>query len=248
MVTRRFPKVLLNPAAVLICIVSFCGLAFAVPNCVIGKLCGNTCIPIDRECHIDPVIEKPAGQPTPISTSTVTTPTSSSARTSEVAITSSQSSAGQSPKVATANRSSLGSSYWIVAIVIVVGIGIIAGLAGVKGKVLDLDTSGEAKWPFFPKRPLTRPEQVLYFRLKKALPEHIILAQVQLSRILGVRKGHNYWAWNNRINRMSADFVVCNKDSGIVAVSNLTILLTNGRTERSQIQRKTGHSTRLESR
>jgi very-short-patch-repair endonuclease len=76
-------------------------------------------------------------------------------------------------------------------------------------------------WPFYAKKPLSLPEQVLYFRLVQALPDHIILAQVQLSRLLGVKKGHNYQAWFNRINRMSADFVVCKKDSSIVAVIEL---------------------------
>jgi very-short-patch-repair endonuclease len=81
--------------------------------------------------------------------------------------------------------------------------------------------AGDAVWPFYAKKPLSQPEQVLYFRLIQALPEHVILAQVQLSRLLGVKKGNNYQAWYNRINRMSADFVVCNKDSNIVAVIEL---------------------------
>jgi len=81
--------------------------------------------------------------------------------------------------------------------------------------------TGDKVWPFYAKKPLSQPEQVLYFRLIQALPEHIILAQVQLSRLLGVKKGNNYQAWSNRINRMSADFVVCNKDSSIVAVIEL---------------------------
>lgn len=81
--------------------------------------------------------------------------------------------------------------------------------------------AGEEVWPFYAKKPLSQPEQVLYFRLIQALPEHIILAQVQLSRFLGVKKGNNYQAWSNRINRMSADFVVCNKDSSLVAVIEL---------------------------
>ena len=76
-------------------------------------------------------------------------------------------------------------------------------------------------WPFYAKKPLSQPEQVLYFRLTQALPEHIVLAQVQLSRFLGVKKGHSHQSWLNRINRMSADFVVCNKDSSIVAVIEL---------------------------
>jgi very-short-patch-repair endonuclease len=81
--------------------------------------------------------------------------------------------------------------------------------------------TNEEEWPFYARRPLSVPEQVLYFRLKEALPEHIVLAQVALSRMLGVKKGNNFWTWFNRINRMSADFVVCSKDSRIVAVIEL---------------------------
>jgi very-short-patch-repair endonuclease len=82
-------------------------------------------------------------------------------------------------------------------------------------------SSVETIWPFYAKKLLTQPEQVLYFRLLNALPEHIVLAQVQLSRFLGVKKGADVQAWLNRINRMSADFVVCKKDSSVVAVIEL---------------------------
>lgn len=76
-------------------------------------------------------------------------------------------------------------------------------------------------WPFYAKKPMTNAEQVLYFRLEEALPDHLILAQVQLSRFLGVAKGNNFHAWNNRINRMSADFVVCKKDGSVQVVIEL---------------------------
>lgn len=76
-------------------------------------------------------------------------------------------------------------------------------------------------FPYYAKKPLSQPEQVLYFRLIQALPDHIVLAQVQLSQLLGVKKGYNHQSWLNRINRMSADFVICNKDSSIVAVIEL---------------------------
>ena len=79
----------------------------------------------------------------------------------------------------------------------------------------------DSPWPFYAKKPLSSAEQVLYFRLCKALPEHIVLAQVGLSRILGVKKGNNFGEWFNRINRMSADFVLCSKDLTIVAVIEL---------------------------
>ena len=93
---------------------------------------------------------------------------------------------------------------------------VILAISKAKGK----STNGD-DWPFYAKKPLSQPEQILYFRLIQALPEHIILAQVQLSRMLGVKKGNNYQSWTNRINRMSADFVVCNRDSSIVAVIEL---------------------------
>ena len=79
----------------------------------------------------------------------------------------------------------------------------------------------DGPWPFFVKRPLTPVEQVLYHRLVKALPEHIVLAQVQVSRVLGVKKGFKFHEWNNRINRLSYDFVVCSKDSAVLAAIEL---------------------------
>lgn len=77
------------------------------------------------------------------------------------------------------------------------------------------------EWPFYVKKPLTQAEQAVYQRLIAALPEHIILAQVQLSRVLGVKQGFNSNEWNNRIHRLSYDFVVCSKDASVVAVIDL---------------------------
>jgi hypothetical protein len=76
-------------------------------------------------------------------------------------------------------------------------------------------------WPFYPKRPLSQAEQELYHRLVAALPEHIVLAQVPLSRVIGVKKGFSARGWLNRINRMSFDFVVCLKDSTVMAAIEL---------------------------
>jgi hypothetical protein len=62
------------------------------------------------------------------------------------------------------------------------------------------------EWPVYAKKPLTQPEQILYWRLIKALPRfcvlRIVLAQVQCPRVLGVRGGFNFHEWNNRINRL----------------------------------------------
>jgi len=76
-------------------------------------------------------------------------------------------------------------------------------------------------WPYYAKKPLSEPEQILYHRLVAALPQCIVLAQVQLSQVLGVNKGVNFLKWNNRINRMSIDFIVCLKDSSVIAAVEL---------------------------
>jgi hypothetical protein len=80
---------------------------------------------------------------------------------------------------------------------------------------------GATLWPFYVKRLLTQPEQVLYHRLVRALPNHIVLAQVQVSRVLGVKKGFRFHEWNNRVNRMSYDFVICDKAATAIAAIEL---------------------------
>lgn len=44
---------------------------------------------------------------------------------------------------------------------------------------------GDEQWPYYAKTVLSQPEQALHHRLVAALPEHIVLAHVQLSRVLG---------------------------------------------------------------
>ena len=105
----------------------------------------------------------------------------------------------------------------IILLCLLAAIGVITALAKNKRKAR---TAKEA-WPFYAKPLLSKPEQVLYHRLVSALPEQIILAQVQLSRVLDVKKGYNFGQWHNRINRMSLDFVVCRKDSSVVAAIEL---------------------------
>lgn len=76
-------------------------------------------------------------------------------------------------------------------------------------------------WPLYPKKPISEAEQIFFYRLQKALPDNLILAQVQLSRFIGVKKGFDFHEWNNRINRMSIDFLVCRKDATIMAAIEL---------------------------
>jgi hypothetical protein len=88
---------------------------------------------------------------------------------------------------------------WLLA-----GFVVLAIMLAVVAVVLRLKKgASDGTGPYFAKKPLTPPEQVLYFRLLNALPDHMVLAQVQLSRLLGVKKGNDYRSWLNRINQMS---------------------------------------------
>jgi very-short-patch-repair endonuclease len=105
-----------------------------------------------------------------------------------------------------------------VVILLVVALFILLAITKKVGRVA---ARGSRPWPFYAKRLLTQPEQVLYHRLVKSLPDHVVLAQVQVSRVLGVKKGFRFHEWNNRINRMSYDFVICDKASTVIAVIEL---------------------------
>lgn len=76
-------------------------------------------------------------------------------------------------------------------------------------------------WPYKEKRLLTAIEERLFFRLKEALPNHHIFVQVQLSQLVEIKKSHDFQKWFNRINRMSADFVVADEKLKTLAVIEL---------------------------
>lgn len=77
------------------------------------------------------------------------------------------------------------------------------------------------RYPYYAKSIMTPTEQLLYTKLTHALPECMVFSQVQLSQILGVKRGFNYMEWHNRINRMSVDYVVCHRDFRIIAIIEL---------------------------
>lgn len=80
---------------------------------------------------------------------------------------------------------------------------------------------GNEVWPYYQKKVLSQPEQILFYRISNALPEYIVLAQVQMSRFVDVKKSNNYQKWYNKINLLSVDYLICRKDFSIVAVVEL---------------------------
>ena len=89
------------------------------------------------------------------------------------------------------------------------------------------------EWPFYARKPLSIPQQVMFHRLVRSLPECMILAQVQASRLLGVKRGYDFHRWNNRISRLSVDYVVCHRDSTVIAAIQLDDAAVDWRKERA---------------
>ncbi|WP_158229217.1 DUF2726 domain-containing protein [Collimonas sp. PA-H2] len=67
---------------------------------------------------------------------------------------------------------------------------------------------------YIKKKPLSNHEQVLYWRLVGALPDHMVLAQVSLGRCLGTKDSGGLDSMTSK----NLDFVVCDKASDVVAV------------------------------
>jgi hypothetical protein len=109
--------------------------------------------------------------------------------------------------------------FGLVAFVVLLALG--AGITLIALRARNGESAPTGRWPFSLRQPLTEPEQVLYHRLCHALPDHMVLAQVAVSRFLAVRRGHDARAWYNRINRMSVDFLICTPDATVVAAIEL---------------------------
>ena len=71
---------------------------------------------------------------------------------------------------------------------------------------------------------LNRYEQELYKRLHEAIPDFIVMCQVRLADIIEVTEktpSNERMGWQNKINPMSVDFVICDQDFLILAVIEL---------------------------
>lgn len=78
-----------------------------------------------------------------------------------------------------------------------------------------------AGWPPQATRVLTTQERTAYDLLRNALPAHMILAQVPLQRFIKVPTRNSYAEWLRRVGHLSADFVVCDRHSQVIAVVEL---------------------------
>ena len=79
----------------------------------------------------------------------------------------------------------------------------------------DLDTV--QAWPPQAVRVMTLGERQAYEVLRRALPGHLVLAQVPLSRFISVPTRFPYAQWLARAGRLSVDLLVCDFSSRAVA-------------------------------
>jgi hypothetical protein len=76
-------------------------------------------------------------------------------------------------------------------------------------------------WPPEAARVLTIAERRAYDLLRNALPGFLVLAQVPLSRFLRVPTRHSHADWMQRVGSLSADLLVCNGGSRVLAVIDI---------------------------
>lgn len=82
--------------------------------------------------------------------------------------------------------------------------------------------------PIKAKPVLTMNEQPTFSRLKEAVPEYSVLAQVSFSAMLTT----SGYATRNRFNRKMADFVICDRGFNVVAVVELDDASHKGREDK----------------
>jgi hypothetical protein len=78
-----------------------------------------------------------------------------------------------------------------------------------------------AGWPPESARVLSIHERQAYELLRRALPGMLVLAQVPLARFLRVPTRHSYNDWLQRVGSLSADLLLCDTGSRVLAVIDI---------------------------
>ena len=78
-----------------------------------------------------------------------------------------------------------------------------------------------AAWPPEAARVLTITERQAYDLLKRAMPGYLVLGQVPLARFIRVPTRHSYADWLQRVGSLSADLLLCDSGSRVLAVIDI---------------------------
>jgi len=91
-------------------------------------------------------------------------------------------------------------------------------------------------WPPEASRILTINERQAYDLLKRAMPGFLVLAQVPLSRFIRVPSRHSYAEWLARVGSLSADLLLCDAGSKVLAVIDIRAQQESERARRRHVR------------
>ncbi|UUX95732.1 DUF2726 domain-containing protein [Aquabacterium sp. J223] len=123
--------------------------------------------------------------------------------------------------------------WWLAGLVLLL---LVAAWAWRRGGARPADERGPAldtvaDWPPTA-TPLLHPvERQAFDLLRRALPDHRILAQVPLARFLRVPTRQSYARWMGRVGRLNADLLVCSPSFQVLAVVELQPARPSARAE-----------------
>lgn len=87
-------------------------------------------------------------------------------------------------------------------------------------------------WPPEPVRVLTISERQGYELLRRAMPGFLVLAQVPLARFIRVPPRHSHIEWLQRVGSLSADLLLCDAGSRVLAVFDIRSMQETERSRR----------------
>lgn len=87
-------------------------------------------------------------------------------------------------------------------------------------------------WPPESARVLTAHERQAFELLRRAIPGYMVLAQVPLARFVRVPTRHSYTEWLQRVGALSADLLVCDSGSRVLAVIDIRAAEESSRSRR----------------
>lgn len=89
-----------------------------------------------------------------------------------------------------------------------------------------------AGWPPEPTRVLSITERQAHDLLRRAMPGFLVMAQVPLSRFIRVPTRHSYADWLRRVGSLSADLLVCDAGSRVLAAIDVREVTESERSRR----------------
>ncbi|VVD73334.1 hypothetical protein PHO31112_00729 [Pandoraea horticolens] len=85
----------------------------------------------------------------------------------------------------------------------------------VRGAGSTIDSSA-----YYAAKPLTSTEQAFFRLIESSLPGYVILAQVDIKRIVRTKRSKSYQHFN-RVAQLSLDYVICRRDFSVIAAVEL---------------------------